>query len=89
MGTSPLLVLVLLLVLLLLSLLLLLLLSLLLLLLGTLLPWEPDGAAGSPSATPPASAPGYASRVAVSMGPTSVSSRSDSLSKTSSTPPPP
>ena len=56
MGTSPLLVLVLLLVLLLLSLLLLvLLLLLLLLLLETLLPWEPDGAAGSPSATPPGS----------------------------------
>ena len=80
MRTSPLLVLVLLLLL------------LEILVLVLVLPWESDDAAGSSSATPPALAPVSAVSVfpiAVSMGPTSVTSRSDSPSKSSSTLPPP
>ena len=90
---SPLLVLVLLVVLLKILLVVVLLLLLLeILLLVLLLPGESDDAAGSPSATPPAPAPVSAVsvfRIAVSMGPTSVTSKSDSPSKSSSTLPPP
>ena len=93
MGTFPLLVLVLLPLLLEILLLVLLVLEILLLvLLVLLLPWESDDAAGSPSATPPAPAQVSAVcvfRIAASMGPTSVTSRSDSPSKSSSTLPPP
>ena len=83
----PLLVLVLLLLVLEILLLVLLLLVLEILLLVLLLPGGSDDAAGSPSTTPPAPAPVSAVsvfRIAVSMGPTSVTSRSDSPSKSSS-----